>query len=705
MGRKATMLLYIATIALVLATFAFIAIKVYEKPSEWESKYIGEHQLALLKTAQDAEQFLLYLDQSAKFSAEQSLYTLAKGGGYSDKSGCSEYLGYTSWLSKESKCYPFEIEEQLSKEINDNLYSYLYSYRNYPVIAYNAPAFSNAPASGIGGATGNVVLDTAIDADGGELMGAVTGRATTADPGSAQQAQQAPAEPDDDTGEDADTAQTTTAPKMPDNPSDLAGPLSYFPPNNYDTVFEDGKVYGLAKDKLMMPIFLGEVKEEAITPQAAEQGSSPSLSGDVLDVAKSFVGSPYVFGGANIPDMATSWGKCWKCIIGTCAAECLKGPSSCGACIKAGSNGWQTCKTECSGNLYCPLTCKGDPTDGSKCSKGCGPSGFDCSGLVGYSYWKARDAYLPRVSRDQYKYCTNPPAWGANCFRGKCNVDCYVIPIRSVEDYEKLQPGDLLFYDDKKGSFSTSGGDATCVQPDIHHVALYAGKEDGKHRTYEAMATNIGVTKGYIDGKRTICGAARVRSPAAKSAVQQSQQVQATTPTPSAGSPGPIQGAAGYNIVVQGSTYKMWLYNGQQLVKEYNVGIGLNGMGKTKGGDRKTPIGDYKIKWKASKADGTIKDSTTWCKNNNLYYGPTGPSGEKLWSSSYGGSQAAVMGLDYPNAEDRSKGYTGGCIEIHATLSGGIGAKSSQGCVRMNPGDANELYSMVGVGTPVRILG
>lgn len=157
-------------------------------------------------------------------------------------------------------------------------------------------------------------------------------------------------------------------------------------------------------------------------------------------------------------------------------------------------------------------------------------------------------------------------------------------------------------------------------------------------------------------------------------------------------------------IVVDGSckkdeACKLYLVEGSKYTK-YDVAIGSRGMGKTREKDHKTPVGTYHIKWMASKKDGTIKDGTTWCSGNNLYYGSTGPSDEKLWTDSYGGSEAAVMGLDYPNSDDLSKKYTGGCIEIHASKSKTYGWQSL-GCVKMNPTDANEVYQAVKVGTKV----
>ncbi len=167
----------------------------------------------------------------------------------------------------------------------------------------------------------------------------------------------------------------------------------------------------------------------------------------------------------------------------------------------------------------------------------------------------------------------------------------------------------------------------------------------------------------------------------------------------------------GNYIVVHGGSYLLRLYDKDGgMIKEYPIGIGQGGLGKTKTGDMKTPLGEYHITWKASrfaKTDGgySIAEGAAFCGPNSSF--TTDPSvgykSESLWTDGYGGKEAVVMCLDYPNAKDKAMGYTGGCIQIHASLLGGIGQKVSRGCVRMNPADARDLYLRVNVGTKVII--
>ena len=100
-----------------------------------------------------------------------------------------------------------------------------------------------------------------------------------------------------------------------------------------------------------------------------------------------------------------------------------------------------------------------------------------------------------------------------------------------------------------------------------------------------------------------------------------------------------------------------------------------------------------------------IVSNRSWCKKNSFAYSASGPSIEKLWSASYGGDEATVISISYPNAKDQLKGYTGECIHIHADrrLDNGT-LRKSYGCIHMFPDDAKELYELVDVGTPVKIL-
>ncbi|PIN86127.1 hypothetical protein COV19_06540 [Candidatus Woesearchaeota archaeon CG10_big_fil_rev_8_21_14_0_10_44_13] len=160
--RRGAMLLYLATIGLLIASFTFLTLKVMEKPAKWEPKYVGEHQLALLKTAINADKFLLFIDQASKPTAMQSIYNLAQKGGFPAGSECGQYIGYQKWrtFSKDSNemknCIPDEstIKYDISYAFNNELYKYLNVYWGYQ--KQNAMAV-NAGSGDLAGKT--VILD------------------------------------------------------------------------------------------------------------------------------------------------------------------------------------------------------------------------------------------------------------------------------------------------------------------------------------------------------------------------------------------------------------------------------------------------------------------------------------------------------------------------------------------------------------------
>ena len=154
------------------------------------------------------------------------------------------------------------------------------------------------------------------------------------------------------------------------------------------------------------------------------------------------------------------------------------------------------------------------------------------------------------------------------------------------------------------------------------------------------------------------------------------------------------------------------VYENTELIASYPCETGYGGMGKTREGDGKTPVGVYHIAWMASvevnrgntDKGNPVIEGMTWCDETGLVYGPEGREEERLWTDAYGGDNATIMGLDYPNALDLARGYTGDCIEIHGSnrLVDGKLTRSA-GCVKLLPGDAVDLYHLVDVGTPVVI--
>jgi len=205
----------------------------------------------------------------------------------------------------------------------------------------------------------------------------------------------------------------------------------------------------------------------------------------------------------------------------------------------------------------------------------------------------------------------------------------------------------------------------------------------------------------------------------------------------------------GFCLLVEASEKKMYLIKNNTIQLVFDVALGKGGLGKTREGDHKTPLGDYRVKWMVSRngppkqnpgglTSSVIEGKTYAVLDTELYFGdltsirvkvlPDGTRkvsedihdrpitreeieiarGEKLWTDAYGGREVYVMALNYPNKEEKTQGRTGSCIEIHASVNlekvGYEDYKGTLGCVSLYPAYAKRIYDYVNPGTPVRII-
>ncbi len=160
-------------------------------------------------------------------------------------------------------------------------------------------------------------------------------------------------------------------------------------------------------------------------------------------------------------------------------------------------------------------------------------------------------------------------------------------------------------------------------------------------------------------------------------------------------------------IVVIGRRKRLYLCRGSRLLKSFPIGHGRRGFGKRREGDKKTPLGSYKILWMAARHEPyrsarreralrryQIRNHRAYCKPNprtgiSEFRRDHGPRGERLWRPAYGGRYATVMAINYPNQYDRKAHRTGSCIEIHASFH----LKGSAGCITLWPRHARQLYN------------
>jgi lipoprotein-anchoring transpeptidase ErfK/SrfK len=138
-----------------------------------------------------------------------------------------------------------------------------------------------------------------------------------------------------------------------------------------------------------------------------------------------------------------------------------------------------------------------------------------------------------------------------------------------------------------------------------------------------------------------------------------------------------------YVIIVDKFAHKCMVYQGGKLRKEFNAELGPKWIGtKQYRGDKATPEGRYHITKKKSRRE-------------TKYY--------------------KALLINYPNDEDKAryssnvkqgsipKRGIGNLIEIHG--DGGKGINWTDGCVALTNDDIDRLFEMVGVGTPVTIVG
>lgn len=120
-------------------------------------------------------------------------------------------------------------------------------------------------------------------------------------------------------------------------------------------------------------------------------------------------------------------------------------------------------------------------------------------------------------------------------------------------------------------------------------------------------------------------------------------------------------------IIINIPTTTLYLYQGDELIKEYRITVGRI--------DTPTPIGNFKVINK--------RINPTWYPSDGRNPVPPGPDNElgTRW-----------IGIDRPH------------FGIHGTIKPReIGKATSDGCVRLKNDDIEELYPLVPLKTPVEI--
>jgi lipoprotein-anchoring transpeptidase ErfK/SrfK/TolA-binding protein len=128
---------------------------------------------------------------------------------------------------------------------------------------------------------------------------------------------------------------------------------------------------------------------------------------------------------------------------------------------------------------------------------------------------------------------------------------------------------------------------------------------------------------------------------------------------------------AEFSIVINKPEFKLTLLNRGKFFKSYTVGLGKHGC---------TPLGDFVINDK---------------QKNPVWWSPEGPIPA--------GDPHNELGTRWMALKPLTQGV-GNDYGIHGTINPStVGWESSNGCPRMLPAEAEELYMLVTIGTPVQI--
>jgi len=121
-SKKAMLLYYIVIPGFIVGLITFYIAHATYAPLKTD--YLGEKQVALIKTSQEANKYLIFIDQSVKLSADESIQNLAEKGGFTLRSPCGTVDEYNLWNYKNVECYP-DYKKELSAELNIILNNYL----------------------------------------------------------------------------------------------------------------------------------------------------------------------------------------------------------------------------------------------------------------------------------------------------------------------------------------------------------------------------------------------------------------------------------------------------------------------------------------------------------------------------------------------------------------------------------------------------
>jgi lipoprotein-anchoring transpeptidase ErfK/SrfK len=134
-------------------------------------------------------------------------------------------------------------------------------------------------------------------------------------------------------------------------------------------------------------------------------------------------------------------------------------------------------------------------------------------------------------------------------------------------------------------------------------------------------------------------------------------------------------------VVISKANFTATVYAGGQIVRVFPIAYGSNpdGLNKQKVGDSRTPEGSFNIAGKAVNPQYRVPETGKVIPGG----APNNPFGTRYMALNTWGGSIGLHGTSNPSS---------------------IGSRASHGCLRMFTPDAEELFDLIRVGTPITIL-
>jgi len=147
-------------------------------------------------------------------------------------------------------------------------------------------------------------------------------------------------------------------------------------------------------------------------------------------------------------------------------------------------------------------------------------------------------------------------------------------------------------------------------------------------------------------------------------------------------------------ILIRKGQRQLLLFSDDKLVRRYRIGLGSSPAGdKVRAGDRRTPEGDFYIFTKNAQSAFYLSLGVSY---PNAAHAERGLRDGLITRVQYDAIRRALRAKKTPPQNTR----LGGDIYIHGN---GAGSDWTWGCAALENEDIRELFTVVNVGTPVRI--